>query len=157
MKRWIKPYFIKEASTMTRLDKESIHSKIARIRRNLSQLKKLGKIPYQKYVGDFLNTSTAERLLQVSIEAMLDIGSHIIAEEELGEPLEYRDVFSLLVKNKIIRKTSKEKLMQLASLRNRIVHVYEDIDHKLIHRYLQKELSDIEKFTKEIVLYLKKA
>ena len=59
---------------MTPLKQESISSKLLRIRRNVKELEQLGKLPYKAYVQNILHTSTAERLLQVSIEAMLDIG-----------------------------------------------------------------------------------
>ncbi len=139
---------------MSPLDQESIQSKIARIQRNISELKKLAKLTYKKYVGDIRNTSMAERLLHVTIEAMLDIGSHIIAEESLGEPLEYRDVFKLLTRAKILPPTKEEAFIRMAGLRNRIVHLYDDIDHKLLHKALKQELSDFDIFVREIVKYL---
>lgn len=139
---------------MTPLDKESIQSKIARIRKNVKELKKLGKLSYDKYTKDILHTATTERLLQISIEAMLDIGSHIIAEESFGEPLEYRDVFALLIKNGILPQENEAAFLNLAGLRNRIVHVYEDIDHKQIHRFLQENLGDFDAFIDAISTYL---
>lgn len=141
---------------MSPLDKESIQSKLIRIRRNVAELKKLSKLPYEKYVNDLKNTLLAERLLHVNIEAMLDIGSHIISEESLGEPLEYRDIFILLVKGGILPRQQEEQFTQLVGLRNRIVHLYEDIDHQLLYQALKKELSDFDLFVKSIVRYLKK-
>ena len=141
---------------MAPLDAESIRSKIARIRKNLVELKKLGKLPFKKYQSDILNTSTAERLIHVTIEAMLDIGSHIIASESLGDPSEYREIFILLTKNGILPKQKEKNFLDLAGLRNRIVHLYEDIDHKLLHKALRTELDDMELFIKAIVKYLSK-
>ncbi len=141
---------------MSPLDKESIESKVARIRKNLRELKKFSQLPYKDYVKDFHNTATAERFLQVSIEAMLDIGSHIIAEEGLGEPIEYRNVFAILLQAKILPPSMEKSLMDMVGLRNRIVHLYEDIDHKMIHRFLKKELPDFNLFIETITRYLKK-
>jgi len=138
------------------LDKESIQSKIARIRKNLRELKKMAKLSYKEYSKDVILTASAERLLQVSIEAMLDIGSHIIAEEGLGEPLEYKDVFSCLVKAKILPKSHEGKFIKLAGLRNRIVHLYDEIDHHILHKALQTELGDFDLFVKFIIRYLSK-
>lgn len=139
---------------MSPLDRNSLQSKIARIRKNVKELKKLAALPYQKYVDDFRNTSLAERLLHVTIQAMLDIGSHIIAEESLGEPLEYRDIFILLSKGKILSKKCETRFVNLAGLRNRIVHLYDDIDHKLLHKALKTEIKDFETFVKAIEKYL---
>lgn len=141
---------------MSPLDQESIRSKIARMRRNLKELRHLVKLPYKEYVRDIHNTATAERLLQISIEAMLDIGSHIIAEKGLGEPLEYRQVFLILTQAKVLPKKMEENLLAMAGLRNRIVHGYEEIDHKLIHQFLKNNLEDFEDFIRIIIRYLSK-
>lgn len=139
---------------MTPLDMESLQSKINRIRKNLNELKPFGKLSYKEYRKNPHNGTIAERLLQVSIEAMLDIGSHIIAEEGMGDPLEYRDVFTILAQAKILPPTKKEDFLNMAGLRNRIVHLYETLDHKLIHRFLKNNLGDFEIFIKAVMQYL---
>ena len=141
---------------MSPLDRQSLTSKIARIRRNLRELKRLGKMPYKEYAQSFQCTATAERLLHVTIEAMLDIGSHIVAEEGLGEPTEYKDIFVCLVKGGILPKSHEVAFIRLAGLRNRIVHLYEDIDHALLHKAIKTELTDFDLFLKSIVKFLKK-
>ncbi|MBI5300300.1 MAG: DUF86 domain-containing protein [Deltaproteobacteria bacterium] len=140
---------------MSPLDKESLQSKINRIRKNLKQLKLFGDMSYTEYTKDSINTAVAERFLQISIQAMLDIGSHIIAEEGLGDPLEYRDIFSILIHAKILPKHRETAFLNMVGLRNRIVHLYEDIDHKRIHHFLKKDLSDFETFLKAATRYLR--
>lgn len=139
---------------MSPLDKESMQFKINRIRKNLKELQKLGKLSYKNYVKDIHSPVLAERYLHVSIEAMLDIGSRIISEEGMGEPLEYRNVFEILCQARILPKDHLENFLNMVGLRNRIVHLYETIDHKLIHRFLQKNLDDFEVFLKAVVRYL---
>lgn len=140
---------------MTPLDIESLQSKINRIRKNVMELKKLGNLSFQEYSGDHRNMAVAERLLETSIQAMLDIGSHIIAEEGLGDPLEYRDVFEILAQAKIIPPKKKESFLNMTGLRNRIVHVYEDIDHKRIHRFLKNNLGDFDVFVEAATRYIR--
>lgn len=141
---------------MAPLDVESIYFRITRIRKNLKELKKLSQLPFKKYQSNILNTATAERLIHVTIEAMLDIGSHIVANEALGEPLEYREVFILLTQNGILPKSKEKNFLDLAGLRNRIVHLYDEIDHKLLHKALRTKLDDMEVFIKAILKYLEK-
>ena len=86
---------------------------------------------------------------------MLDIGSHIIAEEGLGDPLEYRDIFIILTQTKILPKHRETAFLNMVGLRNRIVHLYEEIDHKRIHHFLKKDLSDFEVFLKAATRYLR--
>lgn len=139
---------------MSPLDKNSLKSKIARIRRNVKELKKLATLPLDTYIRDFRNTTLAERLIHVTIEAMLDIGSHIIAEESLGEPLEYRDIFVILTKAGILPKKLEKQFVSLAGLRNRIVHLYDEIDHELLHKAMQTEIDDFEIFTEVVLKFL---
>lgn len=139
---------------MSPIDKESIHSKIARIRKNLKELRKIARISYEDYTRDDITTAASERLIHVSIEAMLDIGSHIIAQEAVGEPVEYRDVFKLLVHAGILPKDKEVAFINLAGLRNRIVHLYDEIDHKKLHQALQSGLNDFDDFLRAITEYL---
>lgn len=139
---------------MSPLDKESLQSKINRIRKSLKQLREFSAMPYREYIKGSINTAVTERLLQVSIQAMLDIGSHIISEEGLGDPLEYRDIFIILIQAKILPKHKQTAFLNMIGLRNRIVHLYEDIDHKRIHRFLKKDLPDFEIFLKAVTRYL---
>ena len=139
---------------MSPLDKESIQSKVARIRLNLVELRKLAKIPLKEYMSSIQHTAVAERLLQISIEAMLDIGSHIIAEEGLGEPLEYRNVFMILSQARILPRNKEKQFLNMVGLRKRIVHLYEDMDHKKIHQFLKRDLADFETFVEIIAHYI---
>jgi len=53
------------------VNKELILDRLARVRENIKHLKELGKLPMKEFVSDFKATGSAERLLQVSIEACL--------------------------------------------------------------------------------------
>jgi len=44
----------------------------------------------------------------------------------------------------------------MAGYRNRMVHFYKDIMAKELYDILQNELTDIEKFLKEVEIFLKK-
>ena len=51
---------------------------------------------------------SAERFLHLSIEALLDIGNHIIADQNLGEVRWYRDIPEILEKQGIISEAQKD-------------------------------------------------
>lgn len=141
---------------MSPIDRESLFFKLGKIRSTLRTLKMLGALPYREYTGDIEHRMTAERLLHVGIEAMLDVGNHIIAVEGLQAPLEYRDVFSILGKAKILPSHLVDRCQRMVGLRNRLVHEYTEIDHKRIHEILKHDLNDFGDYVRAILRFTRK-
>lgn len=83
-------------------DSDKITDKMSFIIGNLGKLKFLRNIPEKDFYNDFRNIESAKYLLQITIEAMIDIANHIIARKRMGRPKTYGDSFSLLQENKII-------------------------------------------------------
>ena len=50
-----------------------------------------------------------------------------------------------------------EQLRQMAGLRNRLVHLYWEIDDELIYQYIQANLIDFDEFIKKVLEFLKRA
>ena len=107
----------------------------------------------EEFTSNSDNLDIAERNLEVAIEAMLDIGNHIIAVMGFDKPEDYFDIFVLLGKNKVIDTAFAEKIAPLAGLRNRIIHDYTKIDYDLLLKNLKKRLSDFEEFAKQIITF----
>ncbi|OGL42231.1 MAG: hypothetical protein A2161_06675 [Candidatus Schekmanbacteria bacterium RBG_13_48_7] len=84
------------------INKKMIADRIARIRENLKLLKFLGTLSEEEFTADWKNISATERMFQVSIEACLDIGNHLIAEFGLSRPQDYKNIFKILCDNSII-------------------------------------------------------
>lgn len=85
----------------------------------------------------------AERYLHVSIEAMLYTAHHIIAAEGFRKPLQFRDCFAILGEEQVIPPAFAQDIVPLVGLRNRLVHVYADIDHNQIYAVLTTRLGDM--------------
>lgn len=96
-------------------------------------------------------SSSAERQLQVAIQAVIDIGNHVVSDKDLGTPKDYKDIFRILARHKIVSKALSERLSAMAGLRNVLVHDYLDVDLKLVYRILKKDLGDLETFIKSVL------
>jgi uncharacterized protein YutE (UPF0331/DUF86 family) len=66
-----------------------------------------------------------EHTLQLAIQAALDVGSHIVSDERLGEPETSRDVFRLLGRAGYVPADLLGRLEQMAGFRNVVVHLYQ--------------------------------
>jgi uncharacterized protein YutE (UPF0331/DUF86 family) len=97
----------------------------------------------EEFVKDKMIYGSVERFLHLSIEALIDMGNHIISNEDLGQVDSYRDIPIILFKNKYINKELKDIFIKIIGFRNILVHDYLDIDKEIVYQVLDENLSDI--------------
>ena len=109
----------------------------------LSILEKMKSHTKEEFLKNPEFYGSAERFLHLSIEALLDIGNHIIADQNLGEVRWYRDIPEILEKQGIISEAQKDLWIKMIGFRNALVHEYLDIDRNIVYDVLHKNLNDI--------------
>jgi uncharacterized protein YutE (UPF0331/DUF86 family) len=92
--------------------------------------------------------------LQMAIQCVIDIATHLQASLRLGRPSEYREAILLLGKGNILPPDFAQKMSAVAGFRNILVHEYMAVDPALIHQALQTGLDDFELFINYIHAYL---
>ena len=138
------------------VDKEKIEKLFSELDEYLLSLNELKTLPLSDYVKEKRNIYSGRYLLQISIETCINIGNHLISTEKLGLPKEYADTFRILAKSEIISNELVDKLILMTRFRNRIVHLYWDIDDEFIKKIIETNLEDFYLFQKAIKTYLKK-
>jgi len=133
------------------VDKQVILQKVNILEDNLTKMEFLAGLPENDFLDKFFYVESAKHLLQVSVEAMLDITNHIIARERYRSPKTYAEAFLVLVEQDILPKEKKANFIQMARFRNRVVHLYHELDDKEIYRILQENLNDFRVFIGAIV------
>lgn len=134
------------------VDKEVIQNKISIMENNLTKLKTLADLPEQEFLDKFYYVESAKHLLQISTEAMLDIANHIIARERYRIPKTYSEAIMVLVEEGILPKDKGTTFVRMAKFRNRIVHLYHEVDDAEIFNILQKNLNDFRTFISAILI-----
>jgi uncharacterized protein YutE (UPF0331/DUF86 family) len=86
----------------------------------------------------------------VSIQATIDIASHLIAEKGLIKPATYRESFEILGKSELIDEELASELSDLAGFRNVLVHVYWGLDLEEVCGVLQNDLRVLRAFRDEV-------
>jgi uncharacterized protein YutE (UPF0331/DUF86 family) len=119
----------------------------------INDLRTLEGLPFSKYRDDVRTQRFAERTLHIAIEACLDLGHHIIADEGFREPEDNRSVFKVLGEQGILDLDLQERLMDMASFRNLIVHSYGTIDQTIVYGIFQNRLGDLESFAAAVARY----
>ena len=134
---------------------EVIENRLKKLQDYLEKLVELKNINKNEFISDFRNSNSAKYLLQVSIECCLDIANHIIASEKFRSPDDYADSFRVLNEQKIVPDSFIDRLIEMAKFRNRIVHIYWEVDEDLVYDIIQNYLSDFELFIQSILKVLK--
>jgi uncharacterized protein YutE (UPF0331/DUF86 family) len=128
------------------LSAEKITYKFSQLNEFLEILKGMQRTPLNVFLRDKILIGSAKYYLQVSIECCLDVANHIIASEHLRAPADYADSFKVLEEQGIVSPEEGMKLRQMAKFRNRLVHLYGDIDDAHVHDFMLNRLQDILNF-----------
>ncbi|MDD1745449.1 MAG: DUF86 domain-containing protein [Candidatus Methanoperedens sp.] len=136
------------------ISKDVVNAMIDLIDENIRLIKEIRSQSYDSFSGSFRDIQAAKHSLQEAIEACLDIGSHIIAEQGFRRPEDYREIFKVLEENGIIDHVLSEKLQEMAQFRNLLVHRYGQIDTRRIYIIMSDDLKDIQEFAKSILKYI---
>lgn len=136
------------------LDLNVIRSRLDFIDENVTYLTKIAKLNYAAFATDPDKTRSARYALQVCIEACLDIGQHIIAGLGLGRPANYKDVLTTLSNKDILSADFAQKIIPMARFRNRLVHLYWEVDNEKIYEIIQNDLGDFAEFTRQITDFI---
>ncbi len=138
------------------LDRERILSKVSELKGYLEKLKEIIPKNLEEYEQSELNRRACERLLQISIECVLDICDIIFSGLKLGVPASEEDIIEKLNRAKVITDGTTDKLKEMKRMRNVLVHSYPYVDDEKIFRSLTKEIKDFDIFVNEVLNYLKK-
>ena len=88
-----------------------------------------------------------ERALEVSIQACIDVGAHLVAVWGLGAPEDYADVFERLSRDDELDRGLAERMKEATRQRNMLVRVYLEIDQTKIWDKL-REVDDLRAFAR---------
>jgi len=126
------------------------------INSNIQALRNADDITWEVYKTDMRSRRFVERSLHIIIEAVIDVAQHIVSDENLREPANYRDTFLVLAENGIIKAEHLYTYEKMAAFRNLIVHYYEQIDDEVVFGIFKKNLKDFVLFVSEISQFLQK-
>lgn len=121
---------------MTLLQEESIQDKLFRLKTHGDFIEDIYK---NRSDENILKDSTLyyalEHMLQISIQIVLDIGAHILADEFHDNPNSYAEIVIALGKHGIVSEQFAKEQGEMAKFRNKLVHDYDTIDMEKVVSY----------------------
>ncbi|MDT3698072.1 MAG: DUF86 domain-containing protein [Thermincola sp.] len=133
------------------VDRVKIRSKIQAIEKNTAKLRQLAGYSTKEFLQDFRNVEAAKHLLQVNVEAMIDVANHIAARNRWRTPETSSEALMLLTQNGYLAEVDLDTFNKMIKFRNRLVHLYHTVDDQEIYNILQDNLGDFGIFVKQIV------
>jgi uncharacterized protein YutE (UPF0331/DUF86 family) len=133
---------------------EVLRKRLNKLDEYLAILRGLQKYSFDEFIADPQRYGSVERFLHLAIEAINDMGNHVVAELDLGEVNWYSDIPALLARADHIDDSLQEKWIRMIGFRNTLVHEYIEIDRKIVHDVLRNRLGDLEELRRTFAQFL---
>ncbi len=132
-----------------------LHKRIEKAKEYIDFLKNIQtNYSLSEFENDPMIYGSSERFLHLTIEALIDIGNHIIADENLGKVQTYRDVAKILRDNGYIDDETSQVFIKIIGFRNILVHDYMELDLDLVYEIIKNNLSDLENILEKYILLI---
>lgn len=125
---------------------EVIRQRLNKISYSLKKIERYKDLSLDEFLEDDIAQDVVEYNLFIAINMMVDIATHIVIDNNLGNPETLGDAFNILNKEKYLSDEETKTYKNMVGLRNILSHEYLKIDKKIIYNVLQNNLSDIKKF-----------
>jgi uncharacterized protein YutE (UPF0331/DUF86 family) len=138
------------------LDRDRILARLDELDGYLRELRQIAPGSFSEYIERVEKRRACERLLQISVECVIDISGLMVSGLRLGLPAEEDDLFEKLQQAKLISSDTAKMLRSMKGFRNILVHEYGGIDNAIVFGMATKRLRDFEVFKSEILQALEK-
>ena len=101
-----------------------------------------------------LEMTALERLCQMMLEAVLDVGNAMIDGFIMRDPGSYEDIIDILIDEKVITADTGTRFKILIHYRKMLVHDYIEINHRELQEQFSQCLPELERFTTNVRDYL---
>ena len=129
-------------------DPDLIVKKLALIETCVRELRALARPA--EIASDKVQERFVEHTLQIAIQCALDVASHIVSDERMGEPRTNRELVDFLERNSWIPVDLAKVLRQMVGFRNILVHGYQAVDLAIVSDVVEHRLDDLLRFVQVI-------
>jgi uncharacterized protein YutE (UPF0331/DUF86 family) len=132
------------------INKDTILTKLDEIQKDLAKLNDLRKLSLEEFkTGE--NFAIVEHYLRRALEAVFEIGAHILSRLPGRRASGYKDIAILLGEQKIVPvEFAKQTLVKMAGYRNRMIHFYSEVTKDEMYAIIRDRLNDFDTFSEYI-------
>ncbi len=129
--------------TPTRIRASVVTERVAWVRQMVSQATDLPLASLEIFIEDARNAGAAESFLRRGIEALLDIGRHILAKGFAVAVTEYKEIGVQLVKHGVLGNEDGKRMRRIAGYRNRMVDFYNEVTTQELYLLITQHIDDL--------------
>jgi uncharacterized protein YutE (UPF0331/DUF86 family) len=129
-------------------DEDLVRKKLAAIETYVRELRDLADL--DRIQHDLKEERFFEHTLQIAVQAVQDVASHVVSDERLGEPRTNRELFTLLARNGWIEASLADALQRAVGFRNLLVHGYAAVEPELVREVASNHVEDLLRFVRAI-------
>lgn len=141
---------------MSPINKITIKDKLFRLQESTRIIEELISESGEKIIQDEKLKSILYFNLLVSIEGILSIGNHILAENFNKPANSYRDIIIGLGNNNVISKDFSVENENMGDFRNKLIHDYDRVDDSKVYTFAIKAPTVFKTFSKYFIDFLEK-
>ena len=133
---------------------DKIAKLVSELRRAVARLDSLRGTGRGTFLGDPDKIGSAKYNFIIAIEAAIDICNHVISQNGFRTPEDYADTFQVLSEQGAFDKEFCGSLKEMARFRNRLIHLYWEVDDENIYEILRTRLGDFKKYLDDMAMFL---
>jgi len=137
------------------IDPKVITQRAFWISQMMDSLKDLRLEEKNAFLADRHKIAAAESYLRRALEALFDIGRHILAKKFAYPTTEYKEIAKGLSEKGVLVERETELMRKMAGYRNRMVHFYHEITPEELHEICLYHLSQIKLLTDKLIKWTK--
>ena len=134
--------------TEGKLSRRIVADRIAWVHDMIAEIRRLPLGSRDDFLADRRNVWAAESCLRRALEALLDLGRHILAKGFAVGTSEYKEIARQLAAQGVLSPPEARLLEILAGCRNRLVHFYHEVSHDELREICAEHLKDVERLLK---------
>ena len=139
---------------MPQFDQETMVKLVSELRKNVARLQDLAKLTEADFLKDPDKIGSAKYHFIVAIESCIDMCNHVISRNGFRAPEDYGDTFRVMNEEGALEPDFSDDLVNMAKFRDRLVHIYLEVENKQVYEILQDRLNDFKKFVDSISNFL---
>ena len=128
--------------TPAKIDRKVVTQRAAWIKEMIGALADLPLKNKREFLKNRHHIAAAESYLRRSLEALFDIGRHILAKGFAFPATEYKEIARGLLDKGILNEGDAELMRKMAGYRNRMVHFYHEITPEELHEICLNHLDE---------------
>jgi uncharacterized protein YutE (UPF0331/DUF86 family) len=127
----------------SRIRESVVAAKAALVRDMLAAIETLPLAGLEDFVADRRMVAAGESFLRRGLEALLDIGRHVLAKGFGVPAVEYKEIARSLAEHGVLGAADAERLTRMAGYRNRLVHFYDEVSAAELYEILTGHRDDV--------------